>query len=72
MNKEIQGYTHVQGTESVTWVVKHNLNCKPIVQVYVEVNGKLERMLPQKIVADNAMQVTVTFTTPRKGHVVLM
>ena len=71
MNQEITSFTHKQPVASDTWVIKHNLNCKPVVQVFVMVDGKLQRIIPKGIKCDTQMQVTVSFTAPFAGHAVL-
>lgn len=63
----ITGYTHVQSDPATNWVISHKLNCNPVVQVYIHYQGKLQRVIPKYIVADNPGQVTVVFTTPQTG-----
>lgn len=70
MNQNMVGYTHEQPEASSTWIVVHGLNCKPTVQVYINFDGKLQRVIPLSIVADSNIQTTITFTSNQSGTAV--
>jgi hypothetical protein len=63
------GYYFVQTTPNMTWVITHNLNVPngPVIDVSVNYQGSLQRMIPSSIVATSANVTTVTFTAPYSG-----
>lgn len=65
------GYEFVQTVPATLWTIKHNLSCQPIVHVYINVEGNLERILPASIEATNLQTIEVRFSVPQIGHVVL-
>lgn len=54
-------------TDLAQWVVVHNLGYRPAVRVY-KGNNEVQ---PQSIVHDNVNQLTITFTEPESGTVIL-
>lgn len=60
-------FIHTQETPASTWNITHDLGCKPIVEVVVDVSGSIVKMQPNKVehVDDDTMQLT--FTTARSG-----
>lgn len=60
-------FRHVQNVASATWIITHNLNTYPVVDVYVTVNGSILKVLPEAVTYTNAKVVTVTFSEPRTG-----
>ncbi len=60
-------YTHEQTVAATTWVITHNLHCKPAVTVYIEMDGALQVCLPNevRIISDNEVQIE--FTSARTG-----
>jgi len=65
------GFNYTQTTASASWVVVHNLNQAngPVVDVMIDQNGSLKKIIPLDITIDNANQVTVSFTSPQTGAV---
>jgi hypothetical protein len=62
-------YVHTQGTASTSWTVQHNLNTlKPVIDVFVNHNSTLEKILPQRIEVINENTITVTFSTAFTGE----
>jgi hypothetical protein len=56
-------YTHTQNTLSSTWVITHNLNTTNInIDVIVEYNSSLEKILPNAIEVVDSNTVHVVFT----------
>lgn len=60
-------FQHDQPSASDTWVIVHNLNDYPIVDVYVDFNGGVEKIIPNEVTYTDANTCTVTFTTPFSG-----
>lgn len=69
--EQAMGYEFVQTVPATTWTIKHNRSCQPIVHVYINVEGNLERMLPKSIEATSLQTIEITFSTPQIGQVVL-
>jgi hypothetical protein len=63
------GFNYTQSTPSTSWVITHNLNIEngPAVDVSVNYNGSLQKIIPSSIVATSADVVTITFTTAYSG-----
>lgn len=64
-------YIHDQVEAAAVWTINHGLNCQPIVHVYINIEGSLQRCLPLSIVAVTNRQVVVTFTNPQTGQAIL-
>lgn len=60
-------YIHEQQVASSTWTVNHDLGCKPVVEVLVDVDGVRQKIFPLKVkhTSDTVMQIT--FVSPRTG-----
>jgi hypothetical protein len=61
-------YTHTQDTPSATWTIVHGLNDYPIVDVFVQYNGALNKIIPQGISYVDAKTCTVQFSTAYAGY----
>lgn len=64
-------FEHQQVTPSDTWVINHDLNRVPVVDVYIDVSGLLTRILPS-ITYDGTASVTITFSEPQTGIAALI
>lgn len=60
-------FQHVQADPSMEWVIEHWQGGYPIVDVYVEVDGSIAKIIPASVTYNNPNQVTVGFTIPRSG-----
>jgi len=60
-------HRHVQTTASDTWVVAHNLQQYPAVDIYIDYLGEKHRILPLDVVYNDANTCTITFSVPRTG-----
>lgn len=70
MTKTLQMLTHVQSVDALEWTFQHNLNSSSVfVQVYDE-DGKW--IIPDFINVNVFNQVTVGFSIPTKGKMVVM
>ena len=63
-----RSHTHIQKTESATWVVDHALQAKPAVSVMVNYDGKLQTILPMRVEFPNDSQVIIRFSRPFSGQ----
>lgn len=63
-----QRYEHQQTTPALTWVIEHRLYTRaPIIDAFIEINGKVQKVLPQavRIVSDTVCELT--WSVPRAG-----
>jgi hypothetical protein len=60
-------YTHSQGVASDTWIITHNLGCKPSVTI-VDSGGNVQI---GEVLYNNDNQVTVTFSASFSGYAYL-
>lgn len=56
---------------SATWQIDHNFGSKPIIDVAVNYNGTAVRAFPNNVVHDSNNRVTITWTSPQTGSVVV-
>ena len=64
--------THTQSVASTTWVFDHNLGTNvPAVMVWVDMGSELVAMVPQSIVVTGPNTITVTFSSPQTGTLVV-
>lgn len=69
----VRGYRYTQVTPSTTWVINHKLGLNnPIVDVFVDVNGTLTRILPLTAVVTDENNITLTFTNAIAGSAEVM
>jgi hypothetical protein len=61
------GYLFTQSSPSTTWIINHNLNTTPAVDVMINENSQLQKMIPLSITINNLNQITIEFSTPRSG-----
>lgn len=62
-----QTYQHNQSTPSALWEITHNLGVYPIVDVYVNIDGNMEKILPKDIIRINDNVVNIEFSSPFAG-----
>lgn len=60
-------YTHTQASASTTWVIAHNLSCKPSVTI-VDSGGNVQI---GEVLYNSDNQVTVTFAAAFSGYAYL-
>lgn len=63
---------HTQAVPSTTWVINHNLGRQPLVDVYIDYNGSVQKVSPLSIVHTTDNQLTITFSTARTGGATLV
>ena len=64
-------YRHRQTTPSTNWIVKHSSMTAPFVTCQVHVDGVLTVIIPVSVELIDATTVSITFSTPRTGEVVI-
>lgn len=68
VTKTVHQYQHSQASLSATWVITHDLNTPGIViDVMVNQNGVLEKIIPLDITMTSANVTTITFTQQFTG-----
>ena len=68
VTKTVQRYNHNQTSEASIWVITHNLNTPGIViDIMVNQNGNLEKIIPLDITMNSANVDTITFTQSFTG-----
>ena len=61
-------YLHTQSVAASTWSISHNLNCKPVVEVLVDIGGGARsKIFPQKVMHASDTVMQITFSTPLSG-----
>lgn len=64
----IKDFEHTQVTPAHTWIINHKLNTEsPVVDVYIEVDGTKQKILPLKVEIVNPNTCQVKFSTNRSG-----
>ena len=63
----VQNYQHVQETAAEVWTINHSMGTYPSVDVYVDVDGVIQKIMPQAVTYVDALTCTVTFSTARSG-----
>lgn len=69
MTKEITAYTHVQASDSDSWVINHNLNTASVIVTVYDGSGV---QVYADVTINSPGQVTVDFATPMQGKAVLV
>lgn len=64
----VLSYQHTQITPSAIWTVVHSLNNYPIVDVMVNENGSLQKIIPKDIKVIDMNICEVHFSTLRTGQ----
>jgi|694.fasta_scaffold04879_11 hypothetical protein len=60
-------YTHTQTTPSTEWDIDYKMDFAPIVDVMIDNNGTLEKMLPMSIERITNSRVKIFFSQPFSG-----
>ncbi len=62
-----QVYQHIQETAASVWTINHGMGMYPAVDVYIEVDGEIVKIMPQAVTYVNPMVCTLTFSVARSG-----
>jgi hypothetical protein len=60
-------YRHVQSEAASTWTISHNLGMYPTVDVFVDINGTEQKIIPMNIAYTNENECVVTFSSNNAG-----
>jgi len=64
---QFKAFNFTQATPSVAWSINHELNCKPVIDVFANLNGSIQKVFPLEIIYVDDNNVVVTFTAPESG-----
>ena len=64
--------THTQDTPATVWTITHNLQTYPIVDVYVDVGGTVEKIIPMSVTYVTANACEVEFSAPVAGFATIV
>lgn len=64
----IASYQHIQSNPAMVWNITHNLNNYPIVDVMVDENGVLTKIIPKNIFVINLNTCQIEFSSARTGQ----
>jgi hypothetical protein len=65
--KPARAYEHIQADASDTWVIVHNLQLYPVVDIFIDYNGELQKIIPMSVEYTDTNTCTVTFSSPYTG-----
>lgn len=60
-------FEFAQLTPSSTWVIQHNLNQYPIIDIFVQYEGEMQKVMPVSLQYTDANSCVVQFSTPLAG-----
>ena len=61
-------YTHIQSTPSTEWDIEYGQSFVPIVEVLIDNNGQLEKIIPSSIERITNSRVNIFFSQPFFGQ----
>lgn len=61
------GATHVQEVPATEWVFEHKLKRTAIVDVYINFQGRLEKILPLSVQQISPDETRIVFSDPQTG-----
>lgn len=69
-------YRHDQLSPAITWTIQHNLSggggSIPIVDAFVQIDGKNSKIMPSAIDIIDNNTVRLTFSQPRFGFAIIL
>lgn len=69
----IKDYEHIQETAESIWNINHKLNTNsPVIDVFVEVGGFFQKILPLSVDVVGPSTCQVKFSVPRSGKARIM
>tara|TARA_B100000700_G_scaffold101966_1_gene115011 strand:+ start:61294 stop:61515 length:222 start_codon:yes stop_codon:yes gene_type:complete len=61
-------HNHTQAIAAAEWIINHNLGTNaPAVDVYIDYEGAVRKIIPQDVIVMSNTQVKVVFSSPRTG-----
>ena len=67
----VRQVTFHQTTPSSTWTITHFGGNVPVIDVYCEIDGVVQKMIPLSISVVDAKTVEIEFSIPRSGIAVI-
>lgn len=65
-------FVYEQSTPSDAWTIVHNLGVRaPIVDTWLEIEGEIVKVMPERVEFVNPNTCTVHFNSPRTGTAVV-
>lgn len=61
-------FTFTQEIPASTWTIEHNLNCAPIVDVLITLDGILQKVIPLAVEHVTVDTMVVTFSSAQSGE----
>lgn len=61
-------FNHTQSTPSTTWSLEHNLKDYPLIDVYIDVDGGIQKIIPLEISYVDMNNCIITFSSPQTGY----
>lgn len=61
-------YRHTQTEPATEWTINHNLNGYPIIDVLVNYEGGIHKVVPKQVVYVNANTCRVIFNNAQTGY----
>lgn len=65
--RPVTQYRHIQEAASTTWNIEHNLDTYPIVDVYVDNGGVVQKVVPKAVTYVDHNNCSVLFSRPTAG-----
>lgn len=65
----MNAFSYEQASPSDEWIVQHNLNKKVVVDVLVNYQGNLTKILPSEILFIDNYSIKIKFSKPMTGYV---
>lgn len=65
-------HNHIQTDPSALWTINHNLIGYPIVDVFIDVDGVLNKIIPTGVSYVDANTCTVSFSSAQTGYAVVV
>ena len=67
----IRNSTFIHSAPATTWTIQHTAPGVPVVDVYCEVDGIIQKIIPVSVVAVSPGICEITFSVPRSGTAVI-
>lgn len=64
----ITAHQHVQSAPLATWTINHNLGVYPVVDVVVNYEGAVTKIIPSDIVIIDLNTIEIRFSVPYSGE----
>ena len=65
--KPVVNYNHHQQTASLNWDISHGMDCYPAVDVYINMDGSLTKIIPNGITLIDKNTLRISFSEEQAG-----